>query len=255
MPETQAPLTLYSFSVSHFSEKIRWALDAAGLPYRETRLTPFLHMPRTLALTRKATSVPILQAGDQVIQDSTRILEWLEREQAPFPLIPADPALRKEVLEIESRFDRVGFHVVRVAYGNTLDHRAEALHLWTLDATPLQKALLHAAFPLVRRGFRRLLRMSPAALAKSSAAIDEAADWIAARVRAGRPYLAGDRLSVADIAACALMAPVVCPETHPVFGSARYRRLQRMNVVRWDDHPGFEWVREVYRRDRGAAAG
>lgn len=253
MPDSTPPLTLYSFSVSHFSEKIRWSLDAAGLPYREKRLTPFLHMPRTLALTRKATSVPILQVGERVIQDSTRILEWLEREHASFTLIPAEPSRRQEVMEIESRFDRVGFHVVRVAYGNTLDRRAEALHLWTLDATPLQKALLHASFPLVRRGFRRLLQMSPAALAKSSAVIDEAADWIATRVSDGRPYLSGDRLSAADIAACALMAPVVCPEEHPVFGSVRYRKLQRMNVVRWDDHPGFEWVREVYRRDRRAA--
>ncbi|MGH8431697.1 MAG: glutathione S-transferase family protein, partial [Solimonas sp.] len=110
---TAAPLTLYTFSMSHFSEKIRWALDAAGIPYREQRLTPFFHIPRIFALTRRKTSVPVIQAGDEVVQDSTRILEWLERRHAPFALMPAEPALRAEAMEIEARFDRVGFHVIR----------------------------------------------------------------------------------------------------------------------------------------------
>ncbi len=245
-----APPILYTFAVSHFSEKIRWTLDQAGLPYREQRLVPFLHIPRVLALTRRASSVPVLVVGGEVIQDSTRILEWLERHQAPFPLIPGDPALRAEVMELEARFDRVGVHVIRQLFAETLDDKAATLPMWTHDATALQCRALSLAYPLVRRGFSRLLQLSPATLRKAVAKIDEAADLIAERTRDGRPYLTGDRLSVADITACALLSPLACPEEHPVFGAADYRRSVRMRAVRWDDHPGFDWVRGIYREHR-----
>lgn len=245
-----APLTLYTFSVSHFSEKIRWALDHAGIAYREHRLVPFLHMPRVLRMTRRATSVPVLDAEGEIIQDSTRILEWLERRCAPFAPMPADAALRAAAMEIEERFDRIGVHVIRQMFGDMLADKAATLSLWHQDASPLQRRALSLGYPLLRRGFARLLRLSPATLRKAVAKIDEAADFIASRTAGGRRYLVGDRLSVADITACALLAPLVCPEQHPVFGAAPYRRMMRMRVVRWDDHPGFEWVRATYARER-----
>lgn len=242
--------TLYTFSISHHSEKIRWALEAAGLPFREQRLTPFFHIPRTLALTRRSTHVPILQAGDQVLGDSTLILGWLALGPTAARLFPADAAQRAEAMAIEDRFDRLGFHVIRQAYADLLDEREEVLQLWSLDATPLQRRALAAAYPLLRRGFARLLGLSPQARNRSIAAIDEAAAFLAERTRGGRPYLVGDQLSVADITAAALLAPLACPEEHPVYGSLRYRRALRMSVVRWDDHPGFDWVRATYARER-----
>ncbi|AXQ30880.1 glutathione S-transferase [Solimonas sp. K1W22B-7] len=245
------PPTLYTFSVSHYSEKIRWTLDHAGIAYREQRLVPFFHIPRILALTRRATSVPVLEAGAEVVQDSTRILEWLERQHAPFTLLPADPALRAEVMELEARFDRIGVHVIRQLFAETMRDKAATLALWSQDANPLQRRALSLAYPLVRRGFSRLLQLSPGTMRKAVARIDEAADFIAERTQGGRPYLAGDRLSAADITACALLSPLVCPEEHPVFGAPAYRRTVRMRAVRWDDHPGFEWVRGVYREHRG----
>lgn len=245
-----APLVLYTFAVSHFSEKIRWALDAGGIDYRDQRLTPFFHIPPVLALTRRKTSVPVLQAGDEVIQDSTAILEWLERRCAPFAPMPADAAQRAEAMAIEARFDRVGFHVIRHIFADTLADKAATLQLWGPDATPLQRRALSLGYPLVRRGFSRLLRITPANLRKSVGVLDETADFIAQRTRDGRRYLVGERLSVADITACALLAPLACPEEHPLFGSAEYRRIMRMRVLRWDDHPGLDWVRATYARER-----
>ena len=34
---------LYTFRISHFSEKARWALDLQGLPYEESTLLPGPH--------------------------------------------------------------------------------------------------------------------------------------------------------------------------------------------------------------------
>ena len=38
------PLTLYTFAMSHYSEKIRWVLQASRLPFREAVMTPAFHM-------------------------------------------------------------------------------------------------------------------------------------------------------------------------------------------------------------------
>ena len=52
-------LELYTFRVSHFSEKARWMLDAAGLEYREVAWTPFFQVLPALRRGNRATTVPI----------------------------------------------------------------------------------------------------------------------------------------------------------------------------------------------------
>ena len=36
---------LYTFTISHFAEKARWALDYKGIHYQEKRLVPGSHIP------------------------------------------------------------------------------------------------------------------------------------------------------------------------------------------------------------------
>jgi glutathione S-transferase len=51
--------------------------------------------------------VPVLVAGDEVVSDSPRILEWLEERFPKPPLLPGDPALRSEVRIFADWFNRV----------------------------------------------------------------------------------------------------------------------------------------------------
>ena len=51
--------------------------------------------------------VPVLVAEGEVIADSPRILLWLEERFPEPPLLPADPALRAEVLELVDWFNHV----------------------------------------------------------------------------------------------------------------------------------------------------
>jgi glutathione S-transferase len=67
-------------------------------------------------------------------------------------------------------------------------------------------------------------------------------------------YLVGDRFSVADLTAAALLAPVVFP---PEFPYAPPGPLPAP-VVRWRDafvgRRALRWVAEMYRRHRGTSA-
>jgi glutathione S-transferase len=245
-----APLRLYTFTLSHYSEKIRWTLSAAGVAFEEVPWTPFFH---ALSARRrgKATTVPVIETGAESVQDSTRILFWLEKNRAPFALLPASAAEREAALAIEARFDEVGEHVVRFAYSRTLDDAESVVRYWTTDATPWQAGVVRRWFPVMRWVFRRKLRMSAASVARSSATIEASLAWLDARATTPARHLVGDRLTVADLTAAALLAPLVCPDEHPVYGSARYRAGLAPLVGEWHDRPAFSWVRAMYRDHRG----
>ena len=71
-----APL-LWHFTVSHFNEKARWALDFKHIPHVRRALF-FSYLPRTLWRTRQP-SLPVLILDG--IADSTRIIAALEQLQ------------------------------------------------------------------------------------------------------------------------------------------------------------------------------
>jgi len=247
-----ATLKLHTFSVSHFSEKARWLLDASGTDYVEEPWVPFLHIAKALRKGgRGVTTVPVLDTGNGCIQDSTRILLWLETHRAPFSLMPVDPALREQVLAVEDRFDRVGNHVVRYAYSVSLDNAEGVTKLWTIDATPGQTRFIRTTYPLLRLVFRSKLKLgSTSAIATSEQRFGEGLDWIAEQLKDGHQYLVGTRLTAADITAAALLAPIACPDEHPVYSQADYRNGIALLRTKWDGHPALDWVRDLYRQYR-----
>lgn len=245
-------LTLHTFSISHFSEKIRWVLDASGIEYIEKPWVPGLHVPRALLVSRgRATTVPILVTESGAVQDSTRILLWLEKHRAPFALMPDDPTLRAEVLEIEDRFDRIGAHVVSYAYRDALNDAESIKTVWTLDANPLERLFVRTTFPLMRASFRRGLRLdNEAVMAKSERKILDGMDWVAERLKDGRQYLVGGRLSAADITAAALLSPLACPDEHAVYSRPDFQNGVTTLKARHANHPAMAWVRHLYRLHR-----
>jgi glutathione S-transferase len=248
-----APLKLYTFTLSHYSEKIRWMLELEKIPFEEIPWTPFFHV---LSAKRrgKATTVPVLESGAESIQDSTRILLWLEKERAPLSLVPRDPREREAALAAEARFDDVGFHVLRYIYSDALAQDANVIRYWTLDATPVQKRIIERAYPAMRWIFRRRFRVNEATKAKSRALIDGALTWLEGQVTAERPYLVGDRLTVADVTAASLLAPLAAPDEHPVYGTSRYREGLASLMSGLEDRRAIHWVRETYRRHRAEFA-
>jgi len=241
-------ITLYTHAISQSSEKVRWALDTAGIPYRERLLTPFVH---TMWLTSPGgglfASMPVLEADGETVSDSTRILEWLELHRAPFTLIPRDPALRAQVMAAESRFDMGAAHLLRLVYGELLRKRELALRLFALDASALQRLALRAAFPLIQRLFLLGLDTSLLSLRRSQNIVERLVGELDGAAETGKRFLVGDALSVADITACALFAPLACPEEHPVYSRRDYRQQMKAVLAPWRDRPGMGWVREMYR--------
>src|SRR5210317_1094815 len=82
---------LYLFAISHYCEKARWALDRAGIDYELHHLAPGLHRRFAKKHGLPRSSVPILQSGDTLIQDSSAIVDWAQQHRAAdAPSLAAD---------------------------------------------------------------------------------------------------------------------------------------------------------------------
>ena len=106
-------VVLWHFPVSHYNEKVRWALDWKKIPHQRKVLT-LDYLPRALLATGKPT-LPILFLDDRAIGDSTLIIEALEALQPAPGLYPTDPPDRRRALALEDFFDEELGHPVRTA--------------------------------------------------------------------------------------------------------------------------------------------
>jgi len=71
-------LTLYQFPISHYCEKIRWALEYKGLPYTKIDLLPGSHIKVVKKIAPK-TEVPVLVHDNKAIQNSSNIITYLDK--------------------------------------------------------------------------------------------------------------------------------------------------------------------------------
>jgi glutathione S-transferase len=202
---------------SHFCEKARWSLEAAGVPFKEEGHCPLLHRVAVKRVGGRG-SVPVLAVeGRAAIDDSPLIVQFADAQAAADrKLWPAAGPLRDEGLALERQLD-VDFapHVRRIVYFHVLPRRDLALQLFRIDAPPRERAIARAAFPVLRVLMKRFMRIHEPGMRRSQSAVRRAFDMIGERLRDGRPYLLGDRFSAADIAFASFAAPLLQAPEHP----------------------------------------
>jgi glutathione S-transferase len=77
-------------------------------------------------------------------------------------LYPLDGELRREVEELEERFDKeLGPHTRRWAYGQALSQTKSLRSLWARDVPPLEASVMQVMTPLMRRLVRMAYKITP----------------------------------------------------------------------------------------------
>jgi glutathione S-transferase len=245
---------LWHLPVSHYSEKVRWALDHKAVAHdRHAPITGY-HIAVALVLTRgRHYTLPVLELSGRRIGDSTAIIAALEQAYPDSPLYPADPDERRRALELEDFFDeQLGPFVRRYAFHEL---RSDHAAFDELAAGQVPPAL--ARYPGLVGAYARAYTAvrfqtasddrSEEALAKVLAALDRIESELG-----GNQYLVGDRFTVADLTAAALFYPLVLPPEGPlqmdppaavseVRGSLAHRR-------------GYRYVQEMFARHRARGA-
>lgn len=252
---------LITIAFSHYCEKARWALDRNRIPYRERKYLPMLHRPavkRALAGTgagkadRSSSrySTPILLGEPTPLTDSTDIVRW------------AEPALY-EVDEAEALdrwfSDELGPHTRRVVYWFCFEEPRVLVWLAERNVGLAQTMLMRVAVPLgAARTMRRAMRVSRDGYERSLTKVQRIADEVGERLSDGRPFLAGDRFSAADLSFASMLSPVLAPP--PSMYGAVFPPLSELPAQarelaeRMRAHPAGAFAMRVFEEERWATA-
>jgi glutathione S-transferase len=252
--QTDQKPTLWQIDISHFSEKIRWALEYKGIGHKRRSPLPGTHIPIALALTRGGQmTLPVLTIDGRAIGDSTAIIAALEERCPEPPLYPADPEDRARALAIEDWFDEeLGPHARLLPfYELTQEPDLFAEVAATAVPGPLGKAK-----PLVGAYARTYTRLrwnadSDADADRARAAIVAAFDKLEAELEQGTgEFLVGESFSVADLTAASLFYPVVVPPEGPLpTDLPRPPALERFRQG-LSERRGYKWVEETFHKHR-----
>lgn len=209
-------LRLVTIPISHYCEKARWALERAGMPYREERHVQGIHR----VAARRAgggSTVPVLVTPEGAIGESQEILEWVdERTPAEHRLFPSDAGARAQVNSLCRRLDeQLGPTGRRLMYVHMLAQRQLVMDYNNQGVSPWEDRALRYGWPLMRRFVERALGIVPGIEKEDEAAVFREFDFVAETLADGRPYLCGERFSAADLTFAALSAAIIVP---PVYG-------------------------------------
>jgi glutathione S-transferase len=217
MDASGQPCVLITIPISHYCEKARWALDRAGIPYRERAHLQVIHR----IATRRAgggSTAPVLVCGDRVFSDSADILVHADAHAPPDRrLYPDDPRTAAEVRTLERDFDsRLGPHGRRWMYHGMRARRDLAIAYAVTGVPAWQRRALPIAFPLMTAVIDRYLDINDATAATSEREVRAVFADVARRLGDGRRYLVGERFTAADLTFAALAAAVVMPPEYSV---------------------------------------
>jgi glutathione S-transferase len=210
-------LRLYQFAISHYCEKIRWALDYKNLNYETTNLLPGQHIKTIKKLTKGAgASVPVLEHDGEVVQGSSDILDYLDKTFPDPPLTPLDEPAKAQALAWEKRLDDEAGPAVRCySYHHFLQRPKIVVPLLTAGTPFYNRILLSLAFSRVNEVMRNWMKINEKT-AEESRKVMEGLLTELVETYSKQPFLAGDAFSRADLTAAALFAPLFQPEAYPV---------------------------------------
>jgi glutathione S-transferase len=246
-------LRLYTFNLSHFSEKARWALDYEGIAYEEKILLPGPHQLTTRRIAKK-TEVPILEHDGKRVQGSGAILDYIADQLGGGKLTPRSAEERARSLELERELDQAfGRGVQRVVYSELLkpEHASKVVDLWSDNGPKWARTFYGFAFPVIASVVKRMYQTNDLALvAQSQEHFLKVMDTLDAQL-ARTPYLGGEQPSRLDITAAALLGPICQPKEHHVRWPAAPPALQPFEA-QLKVRPTWRHVLEMYRKHRRA---
>jgi len=241
---------LWQLRLSHYNEKVRWALDHKRVPHVRRSLLPGMHRIVAKRLTGDTLTTPVLTVDGDSTGDSTRIIAAIEERWPRPPLYPGDEAQRRRALELEEFFDeQLGPHIRRALYHELLSHPDLARPLFTDGQRLAARTFVRAIFPAVRVGIRRTLEIDAETAKASRERTFAAMDRLEREMGPGG-YLVGDSFTVADLTAAALFYPVARPPEFPYPTVADPPSPAREFLDSLRQRPGGDWVAEMYRRHR-----
>ncbi|MFV5525524.1 MULTISPECIES: glutathione S-transferase family protein [Acinetobacter] len=244
---------LYQFPLSHFCEKARWMLDYKELEYVAQNLMPGAH--RAFARLKTGQNrLPILRDQERWIADSTKIALYLDEQYPEHRLLPAEASLRQQALDIDEITQELGRHVRRWMLAQALSHDHESMDILIGEKGYLRQFEKFSK-PLLKTILTKGYALTEETLEQSKQFIKDSVEQLnQIRMEKEGPYLVGSRFSLADIAVCSILAPLLAipgtPWERESFESMsdEYREYQSHLA----ELPLGQYIQKMYRNERNA---
>jgi glutathione S-transferase len=230
------PYTLYNAPQSTCSQRVRFVLNAKGLPFEEHKLDLLAGdqlKPEYLAINPNGV-VPTLDHDGQVVIDSSVIIEYLDEVAPKDSFTPRDPVKRAHMRALMRFIDEMPAAAVRVptfnlAFLPRFAAMSEDEFLAFAESKPLRKEFMLA---MGRTGFPQ--KDMDAALGRLRRTYERMDEEIS---KSGGPWLLGSEITLADVS---LMPAIV-----RMADLGQHTAWQDLpSVQRWYDairaHPAFK---------------
>ncbi|MBV8686829.1 MAG: hypothetical protein JOZ90_10660 [Alphaproteobacteria bacterium] len=209
---TGTPLSLLTFAPMVDSECSRLLLAHYRVDYVER--DHLLESSAMLTLFHGGYGrVPLLYGSGVSLTSPRRIAEHFEPLQPPARrLIPEEGPLRDDMEAAWRRYnDDMGADTAAFAYHYLLPRRALMEPIFTAPLPGGGKKLPPWRYPMMKGMLQMLLRLGPERAQKAHDRIRTIFDETGKRIADGRPYVCGDRLTLADAGLASAAAPLLLP--------------------------------------------
>ena len=242
-------MKLLEFPHSHFCEKARWALDFKGVAFQAVAILPGLHL-WTVRRYAPGTSVPVLLVGEQAIQGSSEIIDFLEEHYPAHSLTPSDEKERQRYLDFEIEMENeLGKPIRQVFYHRLLAYPAFIRFCFTHTLSPLKQLVFRLYYPFLQKKIFQVYVVSDNAVTQAKSDFDSSMDKLAQKLE-GKDYFFSDRFSRADLTVSSLLCFLVMPKQHPfpwpTIPDSDIRSIQDS----YKNHPVCIWVKRMYELHR-----
>src|SRR5690606_37460775 len=153
--------------------------------------------------------LPILRDQDRWIADSTEIALYLDEVYPEHSLLRADLQQRELALEINQQATELGMHVRRWGLAHTLSQSEESLDILIGEKGYLRQFEKYSK-PIIKALLSKGYQLNADKVAESKQRMDALIGLLNQRLieNHGR-YFVGERLGLADIAVCSMLAPLL----------------------------------------------
>ncbi|NIZ13876.1 glutathione binding-like protein [Phaeobacter sp. HF9A] len=239
----------------------RWLLSHYGVAYTERPHAPVFHVLALKSWGVSAEGYPLMVSADrqQKYPGVDPITEALDPTMSAELRLWPDKATQADLwaevnsLQHEARFT-IGNAVVNWSYWNLLKYKSVVWPSLTTSVPWYEKLTCALAFPLIRGLMYKGLKLDQSVADQALQQIYVGFDRFDARLADGRSYLAGDRLTFADLALAASLAPMILAQGYhgmlpdearcPVFMQEVYKSLRQ--------RPTGQFVQRMYDSHRAA---
>ena len=244
---------LYQFPLSHYCEKARWLLDHKELDFVAQNLIPGVH--RAFAqLKTGQNKLPILKDGERWIADSTEIALYLDDTYPEHALLRLDPYLRQQALEINTLSHELGVHVRRWGLAQALSTSDEPLEIMLGEKGYLRQFEKFSK-PILKTLVSKSYQLDAEKVTESKHKMDDMIQQLNTKLIENHcRYLVGERLGLADIAVCSMLAPLLYLNGTPweveseIYVSEEVKQYKE-NLL---NLPLGQYVQRIYSSERNA---